>query len=154
MAVNQRLGMVVVLGVLAGACGKPQAPSPQSMQRTVADFLTAVKDSNIRKMGQLWGSERGPAATWMEPVKLEQHLMTIHKYLTHVGFRIVEGPLPVAGNERMRTFRVELQRSNCTRVVPMDVVQVSSGTWVVQDVHLEAVGNPRIACQPPGGTRP
>jgi len=124
------------------------------MQSAVTTFLSAVKDSNIARMGQLWGTERGPAANWMEPVALSQYLMTIHKYWTHVSARIIEGPLPVPGNERMRTFRVELVRSNCTRVVPMDVIQSNNGGWLVKDVHLESVGNPRIACGPAGGTRP
>jgi len=154
--VIRRLGVLVVLGALVGACGgkRPTAPAPQTMQEAVTTFLAAVKDSNINRMGELWGSERGPAIRWMEPVKLSQYLMTIHKYWTHVATRIVEGPIAVPGNERLRTFRVELQRSNCTRVVPLDVVRTDAGGWLVKDVHLEAVGNPRLGCPPAGGTRP
>lgn len=144
-----------MLAALAGACGGKQsaAPAPQTMQETVTKFLAAVKDSNIAQMGRLWGDQRGPAVGWMEPVTLSQYLMTIHKYWTHLGSRIIEGPLEFPGNQRMRTFRIELQRSNCTRVVPLDVVQTNAGGWLVKDVHLEAVGNPRVACAPPG-TRP
>jgi hypothetical protein len=124
------------------------------MQQAVTTFLTAVKDSNINRMGELWGTERGPAVKWMEPVKLSQHLMTIQKFWSHVGSRIVEGPIAVPGNERLRTFRIELQRSNCTSVVPLDVIQTDAGGWLVKDVHLEAVGNPRRACAQGPGTRP
>lgn len=49
-------------------------------------------------------------------------------------------------------FRVELQRPQCTRVMPMDLIRTGGG-WVVFDVHLEAAGNPMLACQPGGGTR-
>src|SRR3990172_9217736 len=104
-SVLRRFPVMVVLGALVGACGgkHPTAPLPQTMQEAVTKFLTAVKDSNIAQMGRLWGDQRGPAARRMEPVKLSQHLMTIQKFWVHIGSRIIEGPLAVPGNERLRT---------------------------------------------------
>jgi len=154
----RRLTVLAVLG--ATACGgggpRPGAPAPQSMQATVTQFLTAVKANNLARMGQLWGTDKGPAAASMDPTELSQRLQVIQRYWTHIGARIVEGPLAVPGNERVHMFRIELQRSNCARVVPLDVIETRNGGWVVFDVHLEAVGNPMMAC-PPGtatGTRP
>jgi hypothetical protein len=66
---------------------------------------------------------------------------------------VLEGPVAVPGNDRLRTFRVELQRAACTRVVPIDLIQTRAGGWIVYDVHLEAAGNPMLGCRP-GGTRP
>ena len=76
---RRRLGVIVVLAALAGACGGKQsaAPAPQTMQEAVTKFLAAVKDSNIAQMGRLWGDQRGPAIGWMEPVTLSQ-------YATHI----------------------------------------------------------------------
>lgn len=156
----RRVGVVVGLGIAlatAAACGAnagAAAPAPQTMQETVTRFLGAVKGNDLGRMGQLWGSERGAAATWMKPEELSQRLTVIQKYLAHTGSRVVEGPLAVPGKANLRTFRVELQRPQCTRVVPLDVIQTSAGGWVVYDVHLEAAGNPVQACTPPGGTRP
>lgn len=152
----RRLAVLVVLG--ATACGggsqRPGSAAPNSMQETVNQFLGAVKANDLGRMGRLWGTDKGPAAASMDPAELSQRLTVIQRYLTHSGFRVIEGPLTVPGKERLRTFRVELHRLNCVRVLPLDVIQTRSGGWVVYDVHLEAAGNPVLACPPAGGTRP
>ena len=151
----RRLTVMLLLG--AAACGGGQAPGaagPSAMQETVTRFLAAVRANNLARMGELWGTDKGPAAGSMDPTELSQRLTVIQRYLTHSGFRFVEGPLAVPGNDRLRTFRVELQRSNCARVLPLDLIFTRAGTWVVYDVHLEAAGNPVAACPPAPGTRP
>jgi hypothetical protein len=152
----RRFTVLIGLGALAcgGGSARSVTPAPQSMQETVTQFLGAVKANNLARMGQLWGTDKGPAAASMNPTELSQRLTVIQRYLTHTGFRVLEGPLAVPGNERMRTFRVELQRANCARVLPLDLIQTRAGGWLVYDVHLEAAGNPAMACPPAGGTRP
>lgn len=152
----RRLAMLMLVGVTAcggrgtGAAALP----PQTMQDAVTRFLDAVKTNDLSRMGQLWGTERGPAATTMNPTELSQRLTVIQKYLAHTGSRVLEGPIAVPGDDRLRTFRVELQRPQCARVVPIDLIQTRAGGWIVYDVHLEAAGNPVLGCQPGGGTRP
>jgi len=125
------------------------------MDATVSAFLAAVKANDLSRLGTLWGSEHGPAASWMPPDELKKRLTVIQKYLNHDGYRVVEGPLPVTGHDNERTFRVELQRGGCNVVVPLDLVQAKSGEWLVVDAHLETVGTPAKACKPPDhGTEP
>ena len=125
------------------------------MNESVSQFLSAVKANDQKRMGELWGTERGAAANTMNAGVLRQRLTVIQKYLDHNGYRIVEGPLLVPGHDDLRTFRVELQRSNCNQVLPIDVVRTHSGGWLVYDVHLESAGSPGGRCQPAGtGTRP
>ncbi len=89
------------------------------------------------------------------PVPQSMNESVTQKYLDHTGYRIVEGPLLVPGHDDLRTFRVELQRSNCNQVMPIDVVRTHSGGWLVYDVHLESAGSPGGRCQQAGtGTRP
>jgi len=162
--VKRRLALCLFLLIgMATACGKnPGAatPVPQSMNESVAQFLAAVKANDQKRMGELWGTERGPAARSMNPDVLRQRLTVIQKYLDHTGYRIIEGPLLVSGRDDLRTYRVELQRSNCNQVLPIDVVRTRSGGWLVYDVHLESAGSPAGRCQPAGtgsgggGTRP
>ena len=143
--------VVPLLLAAVGACSRsPRAstPVPQSMNESVAQFLTAVKANDLTRMGQLWGTERGPAAGTMNADALRQRLTVIQKYLDHTGYRIIEGPLVFPGRDDLRTFRVELQREECNQVLPIDVVRTRSGGWLVYDVHLETV-SPR--CQPAGG---
>jgi hypothetical protein len=151
--------MAFLLFLLAGAaCGgraRSGTPLPQSMNESLAQFLAAVKENDLQRMGRLWGTERGPAAESMNPDVMRQRLSVIQKYLDHTGYRIIEGPLLAPGRDDLRTFRVELQRANCSQVLPIDVVRTRSGGWLVYDVHLESAGSPGGRCQPTGtGTRP
>ena len=127
------------------------------MNESLAQFLAAVKANDLKKMGQLWGTERGPAADNMNDRVLRQRVTVIQKYLDHTGYRIVEGPLLVPGHAELRTYRVELQRANCNHVQPIDVVRTRSGGWLVSDVHLESAGTPTGRCPETtggGGTKP
>jgi len=124
------------------------------MEVTVAAFLDAVRANDLSRLGNLWGSERGPAASWMPADELKKRLTVIQLYLNHDGYRIVEGPLAVEGHDNERTFRVELERRGCNLVVPLDLVQVKNGGWLIVDAHLESVSNPVGGCKPSGGTGP
>jgi hypothetical protein len=155
--------LVTLVGVACG--GHPAStPVPQSMSETLDQFLGAVKAKDYTRMGDLWGSERGPASGYMRADYLRQTLQTIQKYLDHKSYRVVEGPVraqplnPTYKNvpdlEKLRDFRVELQRDQCNRVIPITLVRTNSGGWLVYDVHLEAAGNPARPCMPPdAGTR-
>jgi hypothetical protein len=145
--------LLVVLGAACGRGSAPQAPVPQSVNAALDQFLAAVKANDLGRMGSLWGTDRGPAAQWMKPVELRQRLTVIQKYLAHVGYRIIEGPLAVPNRGDLRTYRVDLQRGDCSQAVPIDVVRTRSGGWLVYDVHLEAAGSPAARCQPASGTR-
>ena len=141
---------LLLLGLSACARSSgPARPVPQSMNESVAQFLAAVKANDLKRMGELWGTERGPAAQSMNQDVLRQRLTVIQKYLDHTGYRIIEGPLLVAGHDDQRTFRVELQRTNCNQVLPIDVIRTRSGGWSVYDVHLETA-TPNARCQPTG----
>lgn len=144
--------LVLLAAVAACGGGAPQAPSPSSPSDALAGFLDAVRQNDLGRMGQLWGSERGPAAGWMEASELNKRVAVIQKYLAHGGYRVVEGPMPVPGNARMMSFRVELRRDDCLHIQPIDVVRVSRGGWVVQDVHLGDATSPVQACPPGTGT--
>jgi hypothetical protein len=141
-----------LLAVLA-ACGgspAPATPSPATPADALAGFLDAVRQNDLSRMGQLWGSERGPAAGWMDPEELNKRVAVMQKYLAHGGYRVVEGPMPIPGESRRMSFRVELRRDDCVHVQAMDVVRVDRGGWVVQDVHLGEARSPVQAC--PSGT--
>lgn len=143
------LAALVAAGALACGGAPPAPPPPQSPARTLADFLAAVQANDLARMGHLWGSERGHASTWMKQDELKQRLTVIQKYLDHVGYRVLEGPTPVPGNERLQRFRVELQRANaCTVAFPVDLVRTGGGGWLVNAIDLASLPNPARACRP------
>lgn len=137
---------VVLLGVLAcrGQSG-PVVPAVQAPPDALTQFMAAVKAKDYHRMGQLWGSERGPAADYMERDRLERSLQIIQVYLAHTGFRVLEGHA-LGDRPARHTFRIELQRERCTVVMPIDLVRSRRGGWLVMDVHLEAAGNPASQC--------
>jgi hypothetical protein len=151
----RRLTVLCALAGLACGGGRPQTVSPQSINQTLDQFFAAVKANDLERMGALWGTERGPAIGWMKSEELRQRLTVIQRYLTHAGYRIVEGPLLLPGSGNERTFRIELQRQNgCNMVFPVNLVRAKSATWLVNDVHLDVVSNPAAACKPSSGTGP
>jgi len=156
--VKRRLAAQFVLLAALTACSKgggPEKPTPQSTNETVSQFFAAVKANDLKRMGELWGTERGPAAQSMNSDVLRQRLTVIQKYLDHTGYRVIEGPMLVPGHDELRTYRVELQRANCNQVLPIDIIRMRSGGWLVYDVHLESAGSPVGRCPQGGtGTRP
>jgi len=153
--VSRRFALTLSLAVLGAACGgnpKPGAPGPQTPGDAVSRFMTAVLAKDVDRLGTLWGTERGPASEWMDPKQLHERVTVIQKYLTAPGYRLVEGPLLVPGEPALKRYRVELQRQDCNRVVPIDVIQTRRGDWLVTDVHLESAGTPGSPCS--RGTSP
>jgi hypothetical protein len=111
--------------------------------------MAAVRANDLGRMGALWGSARGPASQWMNADVLHKRLSVIQRYLMHVGYRVVEGPVaPPGGDPQRRSFRIELQRQGCNAVLPVDLVRARGGVWLVSDVHLESAGNPAARCAP------
>lgn len=152
---KRRLALFLVLAGF-GCGGRPaQTPVPQSMNESLSQFLAAVKANDLGKMGDLWGTDRGPASRRMPGAELRQRLTVIQRYLAHGGYRVIEGPLAVPGRSELRTYRVELQRaSGCRQAGSIDVIRTRDGGWIVYDVHLESFGNPVASCAPASGTRP
>lgn len=144
-----RLTVLVALSSLA--CGGGAAlskPLPQSLQATLTQFMAAVKANDLNRMGELWGSDRGPASAWMKSDALKERLTVMQKYLDHVGYRVVDGPQLMPGHDNTQTFHIEIQRANsCTATFPVDLVRSKSGGWVVNDVHLASISTPGTTCR-------
>jgi len=147
--VTPRLIALVALGALAcGGRGGSPATAPQALPESLAQFMSAVKANDLDRMKALWGTERGPASGWMKSGELKQRLTVLQIYLNHVGYRVIEGPLPVPNKDDRRIFRVELQRAtSCTVVVPIELAHAKDGHWLVVGTDLAAVGNPAEPCK-------
>src|SRR5205085_10452397 len=116
--VRPRLLVLVALGALAcGGGSGSQTPAPQSLPESLAQFMSAIKANDLDRLKALWGTERGPASGWMKSEELKQRLTVLQIYLNHVGYRVIEGPLPVAAKDDRRMFRIELQRAtSCSEI--------------------------------------
>ena len=126
------------------ACGPSRAyPAPAEPEAAVRQFLAAVQANSLTAMGEVWGTDRGPAVSFMERQEMEQRLTVMRTYLRHERYEFVVGN--AAGSTSERIVQVRLIRGNCRPVVPFTLVRYRSG-WLVQQVDLEAVGNPQRTC--------
>lgn len=133
--------------VALAACGgrSPANPTPENPEATVRAFLVAVKANNLNAMRDLWGSDRGPASTYMNGQESEQRLTVIRAYLDHEKFEF-DAPNSVDPSDRsQRVVRVRLTRKGCQPVVPFIAVPWKGG-WLVKSIDLAEAGNPARAC--------
>src|SRR2546428_819558 len=103
MIVKPRLAVLVALGLLACGGGS-RTPAPQSLPETLAHFMSAVKANDAKRMGTLWGTERGPAAEGMKSDELQQRLSDTPKNLTHAGNTLTPTPPPAPGHDHQPPF--------------------------------------------------
>ncbi len=139
-----RLTVLVALGCLA--CGGGVAPgklAPQSPQETLAQFMSAVKANDLERMRTLWGSERGLASSHLKSTDVNQRLAVLQIYLNHVGYRVVEGPLPVPNKEPaprrppnlFEPCRLPCRRGPATRAEQGEPPAPPGGTAALDVVH-------------------
>ncbi len=151
--------LVLVAGlVLAAACGGSTgagtvdpAAAPGTPDATVTRFLRAVADSNIAAMAQLWGTSNGPAAQTRQPPQWERRLEVMRYYLRHEAARITSSA-GVTNQPGRHAIVVELAREGCTATVPFQLVRLSGGGWLVNEIDLDAIGNPARRCDQEGRT--
>lgn len=108
-------------------------------------FLNALREGGLRTMSELWGSDRGPAATYMKDEELEKRLTLIRVYLQHERFELVPDNTGQLGSGRTLTIQVRLFRRGCEPVVPFRLVRYRQG-WLITDIDLGAAGNPQRRC--------
>ena len=114
-------------------------------------FMQAVADSNLSAMGELWGTNKGPAATTNEPTNWLQRMAVIQAYLRGGTSKIL-GDVPGAVQPDRRQIAIELNRSGCVKQVPFTMILTKKGAWLVNSIDLNAAGVPGRACQGATGT--
>ncbi len=144
------LGMGLVVGAALACGGGRETLAPSSPEAAVRNFMNAVRVNSLSTMGELWGSSRGPAKSYLPANELEQRLIVIRTYLDHESFEILEpqSSVPRAANQRI--VEVRLTRKGCRPVVPFTLVSYKGG-WLISNIDIAAAGNPARSCpQAPG----
>lgn len=144
--------------LLALACGgAPGNPVPEDTATTpegaVRNFMQALADSNIARMGRYWGTPKGPASIVRQPADFEQRLGVTQVFLRNSPYRILRTE-PVAGDDARKTVVVELNRTDpdgkrCTKALPIGVVDSGKHGWIVHAINLTLAGTPGRACTGP-----
>ena len=117
--------------------------------------MAAIKAKDLGRVGELWGRENGPASRTMKADDLRKRVTVFQIYLNHVGYRVLEGPAPVPGQQSRQRFRIELERpTSCVVAFDLDVVHANSGAWLVAGFDLASLTNPAARCAPTGTGTP
>lgn len=139
---------ILLISILASsACGGKQSHSAtlaEDPPAAVTAFLGAVKANDLVAMGNLWGSDRGPANGWMNADERQKRLTVMQRVLVHDRFVIQPGLQP-GSSAQERVVRVQITRGRCTPVVPFTVREYR-GRWIVSAIDLDAAGNPARRC--------
>ena len=146
--------LLLPLGLLLTACGggggagsgsaAPLSTSPQ----VVTAFMKAAADSNLTRMGELWGTANGPAS---KSTDNEKRLAIMQAYVRGDSIRIVADE-PVPGSDNRRKVTVALYRRGCLKQFPINTVLTKSGGWLVNSLDVTMAGNPARPCE--GTTTP
>jgi hypothetical protein len=138
------------LAGVRAACGgsAPSTVAPTTSARGAVDaFMQAVADSNLTRMGSLWGTSAGPAAKTNQPADWEKRIVVMQAYLQNESHRVV-GDAPEGTGGTKHAVQVEIRRELCTWVVPFTAIKLGDGTWIVNQVDVTAAGNPGRSCVP------
>ncbi len=140
--------LVLVGLVLVASCGKHvvQPVGPVGAPAAVAAaFMQAVVDSNFVQMGELWGTDQGPAASTRKPANWLQRVAVMHAYLKGGRHRVLGEEAGLARSDR-RQLMIEISRGGCNKTVPFTMILTKQGSWLVNAIDLNAAGVPGRAC--------
>ena len=157
-----RYSVAILAAVLAACSGSSSGAAPRaapvtSSAQAIGDFMRAAADSNLARMGQLWGTSKGPAAETNTPRDFEKRLILIQSYLHADSSKIVSDlSIPGENNKRQVEVRIyrddppsrEPRRRGCMRQIPVIMIRLNDRGWIVNNVDLAAAGNPARPCEP------
>ena len=139
---------------LLAACGgstatgaAPDVAPAASASVAMRSFMRAAADSNLARMAQLWGTTDGPASQTGQPIGWEKRLIVMQAYLRGDSALLVSD-VPVTGADNQRRLIVALWRFGCVKQIPATLTLGKGGGWLVQEVDIQAAGNPARPCEP------
>ena len=143
--------MVCLIALVVGCGGGGSAASPapastsDSPEAAVKNFMQAIADSNITRMSQLWGTAKGPAAETRKPDDYEKRMVITQLYLRGAPYRIIRID-PITDDQAKKLVTVDLNRGECTKTVPITVVNTGKD-WIVNQIDLNLAGTPVRPCE-------
>jgi hypothetical protein len=141
----------IALAACGGSHASSQVGPATSPRETVNAFLTAASDSNLARMGALWGTAHGAAARTNQPQDWERRVMIMQAYLRNTTHQIIAEDKGTTADQRI--IQVKIRREDCEYMVPFTTVRDNQGEWLVNSFDIRAAGAPGRRCdeqQPKG----
>lgn len=105
--------------------------------------MRAAADSNLNRMAELFGTDRGSARKTGQPRDYAQRMVVIQAYLGGVGVRTLSEVAIDRRNHALIT--TELSRGTCKVMVPVTAVRGPDG-WLVREFDLSAAAEINKPC--------
>ncbi len=141
--------------ILAAVC-LTGATAPLSAQRdtvssasnAVQEYIRAASDSNLTRMAQLFGTEKGNAVR-IKITDLDKRMVVTSLYLLHTKVRTLGEVNGSKSGER--TVTTEIALGSCKVVIPVLAVHSKDDGWLVRNLDLSKVQSLHSPCQGNGG---
>lgn len=115
---------------------------PKTPAAAVQEFMRALADSNLTRMAELWGTEKGPVSQ-THPKDYEKRILIMQMFLHGVQARTL-GDVP-SSKPGLRSVTTELAHNHCKVTISIDVVKAKNG-WLVQNFDLAEAGHVNQPC--------
>lgn len=138
--------LVLALGL--PAVGVAQSGPAKSPAAAVEEFIRAASDSNLTRMAELWGTEKGSASATGRPDRYGEKIIIMQAFMQGVSVRAL-GEIPGEKGTR-RQVTTEISRGPCRVMVPVIVTKVRDG-WIVNNFDLERVADVNKPCEGSSG---
>lgn len=129
------------------------AAAAKSPSAAVEEFMRAAADSNLTRMAQLFGTDKGSAARTGQPKDFAKRMVIIQAALAGI---VVNAQAETAmGKKDHSLVTTEIAKGGCKVTVPITAAKSRDG-WVVREFDLNAVwdgiNRPCEATGRPGNT--
>lgn len=139
------LNMLVAVAAVASAAPlAAQKPAPRSASAVVEEFFHATADSNLVRMSELWGTEKGSARQTGEPKDYQKRVVIMNAYLRGVSVRALSEVDARNSNERVVT--TELSNGGCRVTLPVTATKTKNG-WIVRSFDLNQAAEANRPCE-------
>jgi hypothetical protein len=136
--------VVLVAGPLAG-CSTNSANRADALygaptsETAVRGFLDGANADDYTRMGDLFGTDKGPAIKRFGVTDIEQRMIFLASILKHSSYELSQANLAQLGPDRIRwEARMRDTRKGLV-VVPIITVPDTGGRWYVERLNLDAL---------------
>jgi len=109
---------------------------PATASAAVEEFIRAAADSNLVRMSELFGTEKGSARRTGKPEDYEKRMVIMQAMMGRTEVRALTEVATAKRGEVVVT--TEVAKGNCKVVVPVTTVQARDG-WLVHSFDLPAI---------------
>jgi len=150
MHVRTPLTLVLLAMTVTPTLAVAQGGKAKSASAAVEEYIKAAADSNLKRMAELIGTDKGSAARVGLPGgSVEKRMVFTQAWLSRVSVRALSEL--GGGKKNERTVTTEIARNGCKVVIPVLAVNTEKDGWLVRNLDLDQV---KLNCQSTGGGNP